>query len=64
MILFHIIDPSRNINPRPVVIVTATGRDYAKSKASQFIGGDPDNYIVTPLTQAGDYIHFDISIKP
>jgi len=42
-------------------ICTAVNRDYAKSKASQFLFGDPDEYIVTPLTNEGDRIHLDIS---
>jgi len=43
------------------VICTATNREYAKSKASQFLGGNPDEYIVSPLTNKGDKVHLDIT---
>jgi len=43
------------------VIVTALNREYAKSKAAGFLGNDPDEYVVSPLTKPGDSIHLDIS---
>lgn len=44
-----------------VVIVTARDREYAKSKASGFLGKDPDKYIVEPIVPEGAKIHFDLS---
>ena len=44
------------------VVCTARNREYAKSKAHAFIGGNPDDYTVTPLTEAGDRLHLDITV--
>ena len=35
------------------VIVEAKTREYAKSHASHILGGDPDKYIVDPITNVG-----------
>lgn len=35
------------------VIVPATTREYAKSHASHILGGNPDDYIVDPITKHG-----------
>jgi len=35
------------------VIVAAVDRDFAKSHASHILGGDPENYVVEPLTERG-----------
>ena len=40
------------------VFVNADGREDAKRKARNWLGGDPDNYIVSQLTAPGDRIHF------
>jgi hypothetical protein len=32
------------------VIVDATNQEFAKSHASHILGGDPDKYIVDPIT--------------
>lgn len=44
------------------VIVTAEGRETAKSRAHVHIGGDSDRYIVTPLSGKKDFVKFDIII--
>jgi hypothetical protein len=36
------------------VIVETTDRESAKCHADHFLGGDPDRYVVTPLTKPGD----------
>lgn len=33
------------------VIVEAKDREFAKSHASHILGGDPDQYIVTPIVE-------------
>lgn len=35
------------------VIVEARNRDFAKSHASHILGGDPDTYVVDPITKNG-----------
>jgi len=45
-----------------VVLVTARGRDSAASKAQSFLGGFPYDYVVTPLTENGAKVDFDLSI--
>lgn len=37
-------------------------RESAKRNAGRWIGGNPDDYIVTPLTERGDRIHFGITL--
>jgi hypothetical protein len=44
------------------VITWAHGREGAKRNANTWIGGDPDKYIVTPLTAPGDRVHLDITL--
>lgn len=40
-------------------ITYAYHREGAKSNASRFLAGEPDHYIVTPLTEPGDRIFYD-----
>lgn len=47
-------DPNKVRLVEKNVIVEATDREYAKGYASIILGGDPDYYIVTPLTERGD----------
>lgn len=37
----------------------AFNREHAKQQAQGWIGGNPDNYTVTPLTEPGDRIALD-----
>lgn len=39
------------------------GREEAKRKASHWIGGDPDTYTVTPLTDKGDRVHLAVTVS-
>lgn len=43
-----------------LVIVTAHAREHAKSKAFDYLGGNPDQYIVEPLSERKTRIHFII----
>lgn len=45
------------------VVCSAMNREYAKSKSHQILLGNPDDYVVTPLTEEGDRVHLDISIN-
>lgn len=45
------------------VFVIAFNREGAKSTAHAWIGGDPDRYIVSPLTEPGDRIHFALTVR-
>lgn len=42
------------------VIVTAMDREHAKHKVLPWFGHDPEKYIVTPLTEKGATVKFDI----
>lgn len=44
------------------VVLSALNREYAKSKSQEILGGDPDEYTVTPLTNEGDRVHLDLNI--
>lgn len=44
------------------VITWALGRESAKRNAHDWIGGNMDQYIVSPLTNPGDRIHLDITL--
>lgn len=45
------------------VIVEARTREYAKSHSAYILGGDPDKYVVTPITKAGERTIFLIGGK-
>lgn len=45
------------------VITIAYGREGAKNNAYQWMGGDPDKYIVTTLTDPGDRIHMSLTLR-
>lgn len=47
MIVFLVTRPDFTLN----IIVEASEREIAKRYAQQFLGGDPDYYVVTPLTK-------------
>jgi hypothetical protein len=45
------------------VITWALNREDAKRKANVWLGGNTDQYIVTPLTSPGDRIHISINLR-
>jgi hypothetical protein len=45
------------------VLTWASGREDAKRKARVWLSGDPDKYIVTPLTDPGDRVHLAITLN-
>lgn len=49
-VVFLVYNPGQHIEN---VIVEARTREYAKSHASHILGGDPDKYVVDPITKAG-----------
>lgn len=49
-IVFLVSRPNQYIEH---VIIVARDREFAKSHASHILGGDPDHYVVTPLTSPG-----------
>ena len=57
MIFFLITDGNNH------VICTANNREFAKSKAAGFLKGNPDHYVVTPLTNEGETVHLDVTVK-
>lgn len=38
-------------------------REEAKRKARQWLGGNPDNYTVTPITEPGDRVRLDVTVQ-
>lgn len=44
------------------VFVIAKGREEAKKQAHGWIGGDREQYVVSPLTNPGDRIHFHMTL--
>ena len=45
------------------VICNSRTREFAKSKAHSCLGGNPDTYVVTPLTDAGERVNLDVTVK-
>jgi hypothetical protein len=43
------------------VLVWAIEREEAKRQARSWLRDNPDNYIVTPLTEPGDSIHLALT---
>lgn len=43
-----------------VVVVNAYDRELAKRAAERHLGGNPDNYIVSPVSEPGAKVHIDI----
>lgn len=45
------------------VLTNALNREGAKRNAERWMGGNPDTYVVTPLTAPGDRIKLDITLR-
>lgn len=63
-----VVQPDRRAYPQSnmKVILWAGGRDDAKRKASRSTlreMGNPDEYIVTPITNPGDRVKLDITLN-
>lgn len=71
MILFQVTRPS-NTNPTfggvsfrsQHVVIYADGRDYAAARAQRYLGGRPEDFIVTPLTADDDTVYFELTVNP
>lgn len=46
-----------------VVICSARDQQDAKIKANKWLVHNPDNYVITPLTNPGDRVHLDITVS-
>lgn len=44
------------------VLVNANDREKAKRRAHSALRGNPDNYIVNPLTRPGEAVSIDLSL--
>lgn len=38
-------------------------REEAKYQAQKWLGGDPDDYTVTPITEPGDRVRLDVTVQ-
>jgi len=54
MIVFLVARPDMPPQLSKNVIVEASDREFAKSYAALILGGDPDYYVVTPITKRED----------
>lgn len=45
------------------VVTFAVDREQAKRNARAWLGRNPDDYIVTPLTAPGDRVKLDITLR-
>lgn len=43
-------------------VCTGFHRETVKAEAHKYIGGDPETYTVTPLTQTGDRVFVAVSV--
>lgn len=48
-------------NEHEHVICTGQDRERVKSEAAQYLGGNPNQYTVTPLIVTGDRVHLNIT---
>lgn len=46
-----------------IVVYASQDREIAKEIAKDWLGGNPDQYIVSPLSDPGDRIHINIPIE-
>jgi hypothetical protein len=63
----NLIDENLRLDPeepkyRNICFCNARGRENAKARATAFFPGNPDNYIVTPLTNPGEIVKLKICI--
>lgn len=50
------------VHGRSRVFTYAMDREHAKNNARSWLGHDPDQYIVEPLTNKGDAIKIDLTL--
>lgn len=60
---FWLIEHIAEDGTRCLYICSADGRETAKQMASKFLLGDPDKYIVHPLTNPGEVVKLRINIQ-
>lgn len=41
----------------------AMGREDAKRQAQSWIGGNPDSYVVSPISEQGDRVHIALTLS-
>lgn len=44
------------------VIIQALNREFAKARSYPMLGGNPDNYTWTPLTEVGDFVYIQVEV--
>lgn len=59
-IVFLVTRPGFTVN----VIVEAKEREAAKRYARHILSGDPDYYVVVPVTEPGSHTAFLIGVQP
>lgn len=58
-----VVQRSEDIRDNAKVIVWALSREDAKRKASLWIQGDRERFVVTPITNPGDRVKLDITLN-
>lgn len=59
---YWLIENSLRGGVRYLYFCNADGRETAKQMASNFLLGDPDQYVVTPITNPGEVVKLRINI--
>ena len=60
---YWLVEQVSEEDTRYLYFCNADGRETAKRLASSFLLGDPDKYIVTPITNPGDVVKMRINIQ-
>ncbi len=62
MTQFWLIERISEAGERYLYLCTADGRETAKQMAAKFLLGDPDDYVVTPLSNPSEVVKMRINI--
>lgn len=62
MIQFWLVERTSDDGVRNIVFCTAEGREKAKYVANTFLLGNPDDYVVTPISEPNEIVKMKINI--
>ena len=63
MMQYWLLEHKGEDGTRYMYFCNADGRETAKRMASAFLLGDPDKYIMSPISDSGDTVNLRINIQ-